>query len=148
MNILFAGLAKKSATAFLAITMAMLLAVSTAVAQDEEAIGPAGPFYVPLQPAFVLNYGGQGRLKYLRAEISVRVDSIHVANSVRHHLPYIRNNLVMLFSRQTEEAINSLDGRETMRKKALEEVRRILLKEDKTKKGVEDLFFTNFVVQK
>ncbi|MBB6520479.1 flagellar basal body-associated FliL family protein [Pseudoteredinibacter isoporae] len=146
MNTAIAVLAKKSAS--LAFVVLLLLGAQPALAQDEEAIGPAGPFYVPLQPAFVLNYGGQGRLKYLRAEISVRVDSIHVANSVRHHLPYIRNNLVMLFSRQTEEEINSLDGRETMRKKALEEVRRILLKEDKTKKGVEDLFFTNFVVQK
>ncbi|WP_353406210.1 flagellar basal body-associated FliL family protein [Pseudoteredinibacter isoporae] len=146
MNTAIAVLAKKSAP--LALMLLLLLGSSSAVAQDAEAIGPAGPFYVPLQPAFVLNYGGQGRLKYLRAEISVRVDSIHVANSIRHHLPYIRNNLVMLFSRQTEEAINSLDGREAMRKKALAEVRRILLNEDKTKKGVEDLFFTNFVVQK
>lgn len=146
MNTLFGAAAKK--TAFLLISFLLVGAQQAYAQEDEMAIGPAGPFYVPLQPAFVINYGGQGRLKYLRAELSVRVDSIHIANSVRHHLPYIRNNLVMLFSRQTEEEINSLDGRESMRKKALEEIRRILMKEDKTKKGVEDLFFTNFVVQK
>ncbi|MCV6615682.1 MAG: flagellar basal body-associated FliL family protein [Cellvibrionaceae bacterium] len=128
----------------------MLALPAQAQEEEEEGLefGPAGPFYVPLQPAFVLNYGGRGRLKYLRAELSVRVDSIHVANSIRHHLPYIRNNLVMLFSRQTEETVNSLDGRESLRKKALAEIKNILRQEEKNDKGVEDLFFTTFVVQK
>ena len=128
--------------------MCLALALPAFAQDDEMSIGPKGPFYVPLQPPFVLNYGGQGRLKYLRTEISVRVDSIHVANSIRHHLPYIRNNLVLLFSRQSEETVNSLDGRERLRKQALEEIKSILRAEEKTKKGVEDLFFTNFVVQK
>lgn len=103
--------------------------------------------YVPLQPPFVVNYGGKGRLKYLRAELSVRVSDSQVANSVRHHLPYIRNQLVLLFSRQNEEKVNSMEGRESLRKEALAAVQKVVLDEDEVE-GVEDLFFTNFVVQR
>lgn len=123
-------------------------------AQDEEgAEGAEGAMpvksavYVPLQPPFVVNYGGKGRLKYLRAELSVRVADSELANSIRHHLPFIRNELVLLFSRQTEEVVNSTQGREALRKKALEAVKGVVLAEDELE-GVEDLFFTNFVVQR
>jgi len=103
--------------------------------------------YVPLQPPFVVNYGGKGRLKYLRAELSVRVSDSQAANSVRHHLPYIRNQLVLLFSRQNEEKVNSMEGRENLRKEALAAVQKVVLDEDELE-GIEDLFFTNFVVQR
>lgn len=123
-------------------------------AQDEEgeegeeaAMPMKTAVYVPLQPPFVVNYGGKGRLKYLRAELSVRVVDPQLANAIRHHLPYIRNELVLLFSRQTEEVVNSTQGREDLRKKALEAVQAVVLAEDELE-GVEDLFFTNFVVQR
>ena len=73
---------------------------------QEEGAAPAA-IYLPLKPAFVVNYGGVGRLKYLKAEISVRVDSTEVANALRHHMPFARNNLVLLFTAQTEETISS-----------------------------------------
>ena len=139
------------------ILLVLLCSSFLAQAQDEDAEAEVGedgmpvlvqnPVYVPLQPPFVVNYGGKGRLKYLRAELSVRVMGPELANSIRHHLPFIRNQLVLLFSRQTEEVVNSTQGREELRKKALEAVKSVVLEEDELE-GVEDLFFTNFVVQR
>ena len=103
--------------------------------------------YVPLKPPFVVNYGGAGPLKYLKTDISVRVNDVGVANSIRHHLPLIRNNLVMLFSAQTDESLQSQSARDSLRKEALNEVRSVLKMEDQVE-GVVDLYFNSFVVQR
>ena len=116
-------------------------------AEDPGAATPPGAaIYLPLKPAFVVNYGGAGRLKYFKTELSVRVASTDVANSVRLHLPYIRNNLVMLFSRQMEENLDSQQGKELLRQQALEEIRKVLKEEDGID-GVIDVYFNTFLVQ-
>lgn len=106
-----------------------------------------GAIYIPLKPAFIVNYGGPGRLKYIKADISVRLQDAKAANSVRHHMPYIRNNLVMLFSAQTEESIASQEGKEALRQEALQEVRNVIMQEDH-QEGVIDLYFNAFLIQK
>lgn len=114
--------------------------------ESAETATPAPAIYLPIRPAFVVNYGGAGRLKYLKTELSVRVAHTDAANSVRHHLPLIRNNLVMLFARQTDETVNSQEGRELMRQEALEEIRKVALEED-GQEGIIDVFFNTFIVQ-
>lgn len=107
----------------------------------------AGAIYIPLKPAMVVNYGGAGRLKYIKADLSVRVASVATADSIRHHMPYIRNNLIMLFSAQTDETISSQSGKEALRKESLREIREIIKKEDDME-GVIDLYFNSFILQK
>lgn len=115
-------------------------------AETPPAINQAA-IYIPLAPAFVVNYGGEGRLKYIRADISLRLRDSVAANSVRHHLPYIRNNLIMLLSAQTEESISSQEGKEALRQEALQTVKDVLLQEDQVE-GVVDLYFNAFLIQK
>ncbi|WP_246434564.1 flagellar basal body-associated FliL family protein [Teredinibacter haidensis] len=121
--------------------------VDAAVAEGDEVAPPPAAIYLPLKPAFVVNYGGAGKLKYIKAEVSVRLDSSDAANSVRHHLPYIRNNLVMLFASQTNESLDSQVGKEALRQDALAEIRKILMQED-GQEGVVDVFFNTLIVQK
>lgn len=128
------------------IVVALCAIMQTTVAQEDGAVD-GGPIYIPLQPAFVVNYGGAGRLKYLKAELSVRVEDGEAEGAVRHHMPYIRNNLVLLFSRQTDETINTQEGKEQLRQAALEEVRAVLESENESN-SVVDLYFENFIVQK
>lgn len=131
------------------LVFALLAIGANALAQDDEdyVAGPGQPIYIPLKPPFVVNYGGVGRLKYLKAELSVRVKDPEAANSVRHHMPYIRNNLVLLFSRQTDESLETQAGKEALRQAALEEVRTVIESED-GESGVVDLYFNNFIIQK
>lgn len=121
----------------------------TPPAAEGETASPfnTGAIYIPLQPSFVVNYGGPGRLKYIKTDISVRLQDAAAANSVRHHMPYIRNNLVMLLSAQTEESISSQEGKEALRQEALKEVRELIMAEDQ-QEGVVDLYFNAFLVQK
>lgn len=130
-----------------------------AVAQDEEEAADAegegevaapATTYFSIKPAFVLNYGGAGRLRYLKTEITLRVKTGGGASGmmdVRHHLPYIRHTLVMLFSRQTSEEMTSMEGRELLRQSALEEVRRILMDEE-GEEYIVDLLFDSFILQR
>ena len=131
----------------LSLLMTFSCTVLPAFAQDEEAEALPSAAYVPLKPPFVVNYGGQGKLKYLKAEISLRVTSPLDAKPIRHHMPYIRNNLILLFARQTEETLDTTEGKELLRQAALEEINNVLIEEE-GETPVVDLFFSQFVIQK
>lgn len=129
------------------VMLGMLLSLCAApVAQAEDAAPLAGTKYLHLEPAFVVNYGSTGRMKYLRTEIALKVSDSQSADKVIRHKPYIRNNLVMLLSAQEAEAMNSSSGRESLRKVALDEVRALMVKLEGAPL-IDDLFFSNFVVQ-
>lgn len=124
-------------------------------AEDEEAAEgegedkPPAAIYLPLKPPFVVNYGGAGRLRYIKTEMSVRVANIDTGNAVRVHMPFIRNNMVMLFSSQTNETVSSQEGREKIRMDALEKIRDVLEAENQTpREDVVEVFFNSFIVQK
>lgn len=122
-------------------------AEASAEGGDDVQMPYSGVIYLPLKPPFVVNYGGPGPLRYLKADITVRLQDAKTANSVRHHMPYIRNNLVMLFSAQTEESVGSQEGKELLRQEALTEVRNVILQEDQ-QEGVIDLYFNTILVQR
>jgi flagellar FliL protein len=121
----------------------------SSVAQDEPAAEGAGSSrYIDLKPAFVLNYGGVGRLRYLKTEVALRIGGgVDGPNDVRHHMPNIRHALVMSLSRATEEDLSSMEGRELLRLTALESVREVLMREE-GRQFVEDLLFNSFIVQR
>ncbi|NKB34489.1 MAG: flagellar basal body-associated protein FliL [Pseudomonadales bacterium] len=103
--------------------------------------------YVNISPDFVTNYDEGARLKYLKASVALKIVGLS-EEAVRHHLPSIKNSLVILFTSQAEENLTSTVGRETLRREALDEVRRIMstLERDGDQQ-IEDLYFTNFIVQ-
>lgn len=112
---------------------------------EAEASGPQTR-YIYLEPAFVVNYGSTGRMKYLRTEVALKVSTSEAAGKVSEHKPYIRNNLVLMFSAQEPEIMNSSQGREQLRKLALDEVR-ALMEQLEGMPYIDDLYFSNFVVQ-
>ncbi len=130
-----------------------LLMAPWVFAQDEEAVdGEAAVVpssrYVDIKPAFVVNYGGAGRLRYLKTEIALRVSGGDLGpRGIRRHMPYIRHTLVMILSRATEEELSSMEGKELLRLSALEGVRDVLLKEE-GEQFIDDLLFSSFIVQR
>lgn len=124
----------------------------SAFAQDEKSEGEADSSealntqYINIKPAFVANYGGVGRLRYLKSEVTLRVGDASVS-AVRRHMPYIRHVLVMLLTKATEEDVASMEGRELLRQKALEAVQNILFEEE-GEQFVVDLLFNSFIVQR
>lgn len=116
-------------------------------AEGEE--GGAQAIYLPIKPQFVVNYGGAGRLRYLKAEISVRLATTNAAHAVREHLPYVRNNLVMILASQTNETVSSQEGKEQILIDARESIRDVLERENSIpREEIVDVYFNSFIVQK
>lgn len=119
-----------------------LFLAGTAAAQG----GPES-VYVDITPSFVTNYDEGARLKYLKARVSLKVEA-DSEMMVYHHLPSIQNVLVILFSSQAEENLTSTVGRESLRREALQEVKSIMSTlENGGSQKIEELYFTDFIVQ-
>lgn len=103
--------------------------------------------YIAIEPPFVVNYGGVGKIKYLKAELSLRVNNDEVKEAVQHHMPLIRNGLVLLLSKQTDETLATKEGKEELRQDALKEINHLLAEEEGEHAAVDDVLFTNFVMQ-
>jgi flagellar protein FliL len=103
--------------------------------------------YVSMEPAFVVNVGDTGPVGYLRADISLRVENAAL-DAVKHHMPVLRHELILLLSRQAQEKLEAMPTREEVRLEALEAVRRILKEADGIEEGVTDLMFTSFLIQR
>ena len=125
----------------------LLSAVLTVPAMAEEEVDEAEVRYVDLTPPLVTNYGGPGRMKYIKAEISLRVDSQDAFRAVVHHVPSLRHALVMLLTRQTDESVGSTEAKEVLRVAALEELQAVMTAEEGDPM-IKDLLFSTFFVQK
>jgi flagellar FliL protein len=133
---------------WIALLMALSLPLLAQAEEDEKAEGEAVPVvaYVSLFPALVGNFGTGPKLKFFKADISLRVASVEAEAAVKHHDPLIRNQLVMLFSEQTEASMAAADSKELLRQQALKQVQDVLTAEE-GKPLVEDLLFNNLIIQ-
>lgn len=125
-------------------TLGLLVSAPAFAAGDAGGDSP----YIAISPAIVVNYGEPGRIRFLKAEISLRVDDKNIITQVQHHMPLLRHGLVLLFSRQTEADLNSGEGKEALRQNALAELNRLLTEEAGNNMLIKDLYFNNLVIQK
>lgn len=102
--------------------------------------------YVPLDPAFVVNFGDDSEVRFLQVTIELGTRDTSMVDQIREHRPAIRNNLVMLFSSQNPMELNTREGKEKLRDDTLAEVQKVL-EEETGDPGVENVFFTSFVMQ-
>lgn len=110
----------------------------------------AGPTYVSLEPAFVVNFQDQKkRTKFLKAEISVVAGSVKAQEALTLHMPAVRNTLVLLLSRQLFEELATNEGKEKLRTEALNAVQEVVQKQTSKKiaTAVTDLYFSSLVMQ-
>ncbi len=88
-----------------------------------------------------------GHLMYLKTSVSIRVSSRDAGVAARSHMPALRNSLVLLLSRPDEASVSPGNGREGIRAQALEELNGIL-EAGEGDSSIDDLMFTNFIVQR
>jgi len=106
----------------------------------------APPVYMPLDPPLVASFQDNGQIRFLQVTVELMARDEKVGEQVKTHSPVIRNNLLMMLGGETLATLTSREGKEELRTRALTEVQRILT--DTTgQAGVEDLYFTSFVVQ-
>ena len=129
-------------------------APATAAAEGEEGAegdAEAAPvkteaFYFSLDPRFVVNFVGKSKARFLQVQIDGVTRDSMIKEDVTLHLPKIRNNVLMLLSSKTYNDLNNPEGKEQLRQEVLTEIQAII-KEETGHEGVEDIFFTSFVMQ-
>lgn len=102
--------------------------------------------YYPLNPPLVVNFNARGRQRLLQLEITLMMRDGTVINSIELHQPMIRNALVLLIGGHTYEELQTAEGKELLRQKCLQEIQR-LLEQEIGRPGIEQVLFTNFVMQ-
>ena len=137
------GLGQHKQMLLLVLLIALVSPLRSVAGDEDSAVQQS--IYVAIEPALVTNYGGPGRLRYMSVDVSLRVNGIKGEESVKHHMPYIKDAILNLFAIQTNATLDTAEGKETLRKETFEAVESILL-EEKEKSLLEDILFTSFVV--
>jgi len=105
------------------------------------------PIYYKFDPAFVVNFGGEGSARYLQVTVEAMARDPKVLEELKNDEPAVRNDLVLLFSAQDNATLMSAEGKEKLRATTLDTVRKVLNSEGAVGKDVEAVYFTSFVIQ-
>ena len=118
-----------------------------APAAAEKTTPKTAALYYKFDPAFVVNFGGEGSARYLQVMVEAMTRDPPTLEMIKNNEPAVRNDLVLLFSSQDNATLLSPDGKEKLRNSTLEVVRKIVSGEGGDAKNVENVYFTSFVIQ-
>lgn len=107
--------------------------------------GPA--IYIKMKPEFIINYQVGPRQRYLQIYMEAMTRNPAIADAIEMHSPMIRSAIISLLSQQTFEFLRTPEGRSQVRDMVTEEVRRLVAQETGIEEGLEEVLFTNFVMQ-
>src|SRR5690606_16614005 len=106
----------------------------------------AESIYLPLDPPFVVNFMHRGALRYLQVSLEVMYHNQGLIEKVKSNMPAIRNDLILMFSDQEFEELNSLAWQEQVRQQVRDSINRIIaLDEGAADRG--EVYITSFVMQ-
>ncbi len=106
----------------------------------------AQAIYVKVDPPFVVNFDGQGKARFLQVVMEFMGRDEAELEDAQHHMPAIRNKMLLLLSSQSYDVLSTTEGKEQLRQQALAEVQAILELEV-GHSAVEDLYLTSLVMQ-
>ena len=114
-------------------------------AEVEPSKGPA--IYQSLHPPLVVNLKDEvGASHFMQITMEVMSRDQEAINTLRAHLPAIRNSLILLFSTAKYESVITREGKEQLLADGLAEIQRIMT-EVYGEPGAEALYFTALVIQ-
>ena len=102
--------------------------------------------YYPIKPAIIANFGYKGRQRYAQVDVTLLIRDESVISAIELHAPLITNALVLTIGGQMYNELQTAEGKELLRQQCLQELQKILEKEI-GKPGIEQVLFTNFVMQ-
>lgn len=120
-----------------------------AAASADEGVTPSkGPaIYIKMKPEFIVNYQVGPRQRYLQIYMEAMTRNPAIADALEMHSPMIRSSIISLLSQQEFEYLRSAEGRAGVRELVTEEVRRLVAQETGIEDGLEQILFTNYVMQ-
>ena len=119
----------------------LLVSLTSLSARAESTVG-----YFGFEPDIITNYIGPSskRMGYVRVTVDLMLNKTSDIAIVEHHTPLLRDALVEILSKEPENKIKSLTGREQIRLKSAEKLKS-LLKEETGQEIIRDLLFTKYL---
>lgn len=118
--------------------------------EAEAAVEEVNPFkeakYLKLEPEFIVSFRTKTRPNTLMLEVSASTTNDEALAAMQQHMPAIRNNLLMLLDSQDPKALQLPEAKETLRQETLASLQEVMT-ERFGEAGVDDVFFTRFVMQ-
>lgn len=105
------------------------------------------PQYLALDPPFVVNFEAEQMVRFLQVTVQLMSRDPHTIELLKSNDPVVRDQLLMLFGNQKYEVLSSREGKESLRKQALESVRSVIASAGGHPDRVEAVYFTSFVMQ-
>ncbi|KAA1164394.1 flagellar basal body-associated protein FliL [Pseudoalteromonas fuliginea] len=118
-----------------------LVSVISFTARAESTVG-----YFGFEPDIITNYIGASSKKmgYVRVTVDLMLNDTSDIAVVEHHTPLLRDALVEILSKEPEEKVKSLTGREEIRAKCAEKLKS-LLKEETGQEIIREVLFTKYL---
>ena len=117
-----------------------------AVEAEEAVTSNPKAIYHNLRPAFIVNFIAGNKPRYLQAEVTVMSRDQEVIEGVINHTPLIRSRVVNFLADQDYLALQTHEGRETLRTDLRKVIEDVLL-EESSPSGIETILLNNFVMQ-
>jgi flagellar FliL protein len=117
-------------------------------AEDDKEAAPPQAIYYAIPDPFTIDFLHQSKQKarYLQIKVSLMAHDQAIIDSAELNLPMLQDALRTLFSDQTFETVNSIEGRKALQISALETVK-ALLKEETGQDNLDAVYFTSFILQ-
>jgi flagellar FliL protein len=103
--------------------------------------------FVELDPPFVVNFEPGSTARFLQITVQLMTREPETVEFLKANTPIIRNDLLLLFGNRHVEEVATNEGKEALRAKALETVRKIVSNEGGKSDTLEAVYFTSFVMQ-
>lgn len=116
-------------------------------AQPAKPPPPAPLMFHPLDPPFVVNFQGEQTVRFLQLEVRLGSRDAATIDLLKANDPVIRNDLLLMLASQQAAELATSEGKQKLRARALDVVRRIVKSAGGAPETVEAVFFTSFVMQ-
>lgn len=131
---------------FIFILISIFTSLTINAEEQKQAEGPKLAYFT-LEPDLTTNFFTKGKdLGYIQVRIDIMVADSKDLPIIEHNQPLIRDAIVELLGKQTEDTIKSLAGREDLRKTLVKIINDLLLPET-GRAIVADLLFTKYIYQ-
>ena len=110
------------------------------------AFSPATAQYYELQPEFVLNYGQDGRIRFLRLVVTLVVADQAGVDAATIHSAGLRHQVVMHVTASTRADLTDITLRDALRERIKVAMQEYLMEETGFN-YIEDVLFSNLILQ-
>ena len=103
------------------------------------------PVFVTLE-TFTVNLQPDPDDQYLQVDLTVQVADQAQADSIKMHMPSVRNRILMLLSSKHSSELLSTEGKQALTKEIIAQLSLPFIADGKPQ-VINDVFFTSFVIQ-